>query len=514
MLLANCLLSLLIWVPILGGVLVLLLSKVHSGTVLPRWVALISAVATLALCIPLYSGFDFTSYQMQYQETYNWVPQFGIHYSLGVDGISLLFIALTCFTNLIIILSAWRVVKYHVAQYMAVFLFSTGIMNGAFCAMDAILFFSFWEASMVPMYLGIGIWGGQRRAYAALKFFLYTFLGSIFMLVAFLYMANKTGSFSIIDFQNLALSSDTQNWIFLAFLLAFAVKVPMWPTHTWLPDAHTEAPAGGSVVLAALMLKMGAYGFIRLALPIAPGVTQSMDWLLITLSLIAIVYVGFATIVQKDMKRLIAYSSVSHMGLVTLGIFMVFRLVRETNGFNFGVHEEAILSVQGAMFQMIAHAFSSGALFLGASYLFQRFGSRQISDYRGMANVMPVFAAFYMLFAMANVGLPGTSGFVGEFMIILAAFKMNFWVALAAASTLVLAPAYTLWMYKRVLFGEIKSQSLAKGKDLTKLELLVFILLAAPILVFGIYPNLILQVSHASVGHFINLVVSKIAASS
>lgn len=512
--LANCLLSLLIWLPILGGALVLLVSKVHAGTALPRWLALVFALATLALCIPLYTGFDFTTYQMQYVERYNWIAPFGIQYALGVDGISLLFIALTCFTNLIIILSAWRVIKHHVAQYMAVFLFSTGIMNGAFCALDAILFYSFWEASMVPMYLGIGIWGGQRRAYAAMKFFLYTFLGSIFMLIAFLYMANQTGNFSIISFQNLNLSATTQNWIFVAFLLAFAVKVPMWPTHTWLPDAHTEAPAGGSVVLAALMLKMGAYGFIRLAMPIVPGVTQSMDWLLIGLSLIAIVYVGFATIVQKDMKRLIAYSSVSHMGLVTLGIFMVFRLVRETSGFSFGGNEEAIMSVQGAMFQMIAHAFSSGALFLGASYLFIRFGSRLISDYQGIANSMPVFAAFYMLFAMANVGLPGTSGFVGEFLIILAAFKVNFWVALAAASTLVLAPAYTLWMYKRVLFGEVKGHSLAKGKDLTGLELLVFILLAAPILIFGIDPNLILQVSHASVVHFVALVVSKVAVSS
>lgn len=512
--LANYLLSLLIWVPILGGVLVLMLSKVHSGTALPRWVALVFAVATLALCIPLYAGFDFTSYQMQYLERYNWIPQFGIQYALGVDGISLLFIALTSFTNLIIILSAWRVVKHHVAQYMAVFLISTGIMNGAFSALDAMLFYSFWEASMIPMYLGIGIWGGQRRAYAAIKFFLYTFLGSIFMLVAFLYLANKSGNFSIIGFQTVLLSSDTQNWIFLAFLLAFAVKVPMWPMHTWLPDAHTEAPAGGSVVLAALMLKMGAYGFIRLALPIVPGVTQTMDWLLIGLSLMAIVYVGFAAIVQKDMKRLIAYSTVSHMGIVTLGIFMVFRLVRDSTGFNFAGNEEAIMSVQGAVFQMIGHAFSSGALFLGASYLFQRFGSRQISDYRGIANVMPVFAAFFMLFAMANVGLPGTSGFVGEFLVILAAFKTNFWVATAAASTLILAPAYTLWMYKRVLFGEVKNQTLAKGQDLTKLELFIFILLAAPILIFGIYPELILYVSHAAVVHFVELVANKVAISS
>ncbi|MDF2939817.1 MAG: nuoM [Gammaproteobacteria bacterium] len=512
--LANYLLSLLIWLPIVGGMLVLMLSKIHSGTVLPRWVALLFAVATLGLCVPLYMGFDASSYHMQYVENYSWIPQFGLRYALGVDGISLLFIALTCFTNLIIILAAWRVVKHHVAQYMAVFLFSTGIMNGAFCSLDAILFYSFWEASMIPMYLGIGMWGGQRRAYAAIKFFLYTLLGSVFMLIAFLYLAGKSGSFSIIDFQNISLSPYTQNWVFLAFLAAFAVKIPMWPVHTWLPDAHTEAPAGGSVVLAALMLKMGAYGFIRLAMPIVPGVTQSMDWLLIALSLIAIVYVGFATIVQKDMKRLIAYSSVSHMGLVTLGIFMVFRLVREVNGINFPAHEEAIISVQGAMFQMIAHAFSSGALFLGASLLFQRFGSRQINDYRGLANVMPIFAAFYMLFAMANVGLPGTSGFVGEFLIILAAFKVNFWVALAAGSTLVIAPAYTLWMYKRVLFGEVKNHSLAKGKDVTGLELFVFILLAAPILIFGIYPDLILQVSHATVAHFVDLVVSKVAASS
>lgn len=506
---SSILLSLLIWVPVIGALLTILIDRQNRQPELAKWVALGFALLTLVLCIPMLQAFDADSYQMQLTESVAWIPQWGINYSLGVDGISVLFIVLSAFTNLVVILSAWNVIKDRVGQYMAIFLLSTGIVNGAFAATNAILFYIFFEASMVPMFLSVGIWGSKRRAYASMKFFLYTFLGSIFMLVAFLYLYTRSGSFDITILQTLAngihpvLTRGQQDWIFLAFLAAFAVKIPMWPVHTWLPDAHTEAPSGGSVVLAALMLKMGAYGFIRFSLPIVPDVHASLDWLLIALSLIAIVYVGFASIVQKDMKRLIAYSSVSHMGLVTLGIFMVFMIVGQSAGHDAAAHADATLAVQGAIFQMIAHAFSSGALFIGVGYLYDRFGSRLVKDYQGVAHVMPVFAAFYMLFAMANVGLPGTSGFVGEFMVILAAFKAHIWIAIVASLTLVLAPAYTLWMYKRVIFGELKDTRLEKGQDLTKNEWLVFGLLAIPVIVFGVYPEAILHLSHASAEHFV-----------
>jgi NADH-quinone oxidoreductase subunit M len=426
-----------------------------------------------------------------------------------VDGLSVLFITLTCFTNLIIILAAWRGIRVKIAQYMAIFLISTGIMNGAFAATDAILFYTFWEASLIPMYLGIGVWGSSRRSYAAMKFFLYTFLGSIFMLIAFLFMGFKAGNYNISGFDTLSLTQTQEDWIFLAFLAAFAVKIPMWPVHTWLPDAHSEAPSGGSVVLAALMLKMGGYGFMRFSLPIVPDVTQDLGWLLISLSLIAIIYVGFACIVQKDMKRLIAYSSVSHMGIVTLGIFSVFMIVGQTHD-----PVDATVSVQGAIFQMIAHAFSSGALFIGVGYLYDRFGSRSIRDFSGVAKGMPIFAAFYMLFAMANVGLPGTSGFVGEFMVILSVFKANIWIAFFAAVTLILAPAYTLWLYKRVLFGEPKTQAIAKAEDIHGVELLIFVLLAVPVVLFGVYPEPILNLSHATSMHFVTHAIEQIPAGS
>ncbi len=504
--LGQYILSLLIWFPILGGFLTLATGNDKHAQI-NRWVALTFAIITLLLCVPLYMNFDATQWQMQFVENVSWIPMLNVHYALGVDGISMLFILLTCFTNLIVVLAAWRAVTKNVAQYMAVFLISTGIMNGAFCATDSILFYFFWEASLIPMYLGIGIWGGKLRSYAAIKFFLYTFLGSIFLLVAFLYMGSKAGSFSIADFSQLSLSPGVEDLLFLAFFAAFAVKIPMWPVHTWLPDAHTEAPAGGSVVMAALMLKMGAYGFLRFSLPIVPDVHQNYEWFLIILSLIAVVYVGFACVVQKDMKRLIAYSSISHMGIVTLGLFMVFMIVAKT-----GDPADAMLSIQGAMFQMIAHAFSSGALFVGVSYLYLRFGSRMISDYQGVAKSMPVFAAFYMLFAMANVGLPGTSGFVGEFLVILAAFKANIWIALIAAFTVILAPAYTLWMYKRVLFGKMTNPSLAQTTDIKGSEIAVFVLLAIPILVFGVYPEWILQISHATTAHFVQMIMQKIPA--
>lgn len=501
---ANEILSLLIWLPILGGALVLATGNDKHAEA-TRWVALVFGIFTMLLAILAYINFNPALWQMQFVEDVAWIPALHVRYSLGIDGISLLFILLTCFTNLIIILAAWHGVKTKIAQYMAVFLVSTGIMNGAFAATDSILFYFFWEASLIPMYLGIGVWGGKLRAYASLKFFLYTFLGSVFMLMALLYMGAKTGNFSISSFTQLPLTINEQDLIFLAFLAAFAVKIPMWPVHTWLPDAHTEAPAGGSVVLAALMLKMGAYGFIRFSLPIVPNIHREFEWLLIALSLIAVIYVGFACLAQKDMKRLIAYSSVSHMGIVTLGLFMVFTIVGQTHD-----QVDAMMSIQGAMFQMIAHAFSSGALFVGVSYLYLRFGSRMISDYQGITHSMPVFAAFYMLFAMANVGLPGTSGFVGEFLVILAAFKANIWIATAAAVTVILAPAYTLWMYKRVLFGTYKTPEMKKGRDVHGMELTVFILLAVPIIVFGVYPDALLHVSQATTQHFVEVIMQKI----
>ncbi len=507
---SGILLSLLIWFPILGGIGCIVLGHKSVDKKVICWTATLLSVITLGLCLPLYLGFDSSRWQMQFNEFLPWIPAFNMNYSLGVDGISVLFIILTCFTNLIIVLSSWKVINHKLAQFMAIFLISTGIMNGAFAARDAMLFYMFWEASMIPMLLGLGIWGGFRRSYAAIKFFLYTLLGSIFLLIALLYLQSQTGSFDIASFENIQVSSAVEDALFLAFLAAFAVKIPMWPVHTWLPDAHTEAPSGGSVVLAALMLKMGAYGFIRFSFPILPGIHESFDWLLIGLSLVAVIYIGFAALAQKDMKRLIAYSSISHMGLVTLGIFAVFMIVGKTHDTT-----EAMVSVQGAMFQMIAHAFSAGGLFIGVGYIYDRFGSRLMQDYQGLAHVMPVFAAFYMLFAMANVGLPGTSGFVGEFLIIMAVFKANFWVACGAALTVVIAPAYTLWMYKRVLFGDPLGKKYEKslGLDIQikSLEFWVFVLLAVPILVFGLYPEPILAVSQASVGHFVELITSKIS---
>ncbi len=514
---SDILLSLLIWMPLLGALLAVLVDQKNRNPHLARWIGLGFALLTLVLCIPLIADFNALSPAMQFQEHWVWIPFLHINYSLGVDGISVLFIALTAFTNVVVILSAWNVIQDRVGQYMAIFLISTGVMNGAFAATNAILFYIFWEASMIPMLLGVGIWGSKRRAYASIKFFLYTFLGSIFMLVAFLYMFTKTGNFSIGAFQGLAhpgglhdLTRTEQGWIFLAFLAAFAVKIPMWPFHTWLPDAHTEAPSGGSVILAALMLKMGAYGFIRFSLPIVPDVHADMAWLLIGLSLIAIVYVGLASIVQKDMKRLIAYSSISHMGIVTLGMFSVFMIVGQMAGHSLQNHSDAVLALQGAIFQMISHAFSSGALFIAVGYLYDRFGSRLISDYQGLAKTMPVFAAFFMLFSMANVGLPGTSGFVGEFMVLIAVFKANVWIALIAGLTLILAPAYTLWMVKRILFGRIQSAAITNAKDLGANEWLVMILLAIPVILFGVYPELILHLSHATASHFVNHIAGDI----
>lgn len=499
MLFQGYLLSLLIWLPILGGVILFWMERGGKSV---RWIALLFSVATLALCIPLYMAFDANDWHMQWTEHHQWIPGLNLGDDLGVDGLSVLFIMLTCFTNLILVLSSWNSVRAKANQAFGIFLISAGISNGIFAATEAILFYFFWEASMIPMYLGLGLWGGKERAQAALKFFLFTFAGSIFLLLAFLYLHVKTHSFGIGDFQNASLtqlSKQAEDWLFLAFLIAFAVKIPMWPLHTWMPDAHRESPSGGSVILGALMLKMGAYGFLRFSLPIAPMVNMSLIWLVVILSLIAIVYVGLASVAQKDLKQLVAYSSVSHMGIVVLGLFATLLILFKTSD-----TAMALISLQGAVFQMIAHAFSSGALLIGMGYLAERFHSRFIKDYQGLAHAMPIFAAFFMLFSMANVGLPGTSGFVGEFLVILAAFKTSIWVALLAALTLIIAPAYTLWMYKKVLFGEERTS--LKSTDLDPMEIFVFVLLAIPVVVFGIYPEPILNLSHAAMAHLVQTI--------
>ncbi|MCF6768093.1 NADH-quinone oxidoreductase subunit M [Thiotrichales bacterium 19S11-10] len=494
----GTLLDILIWLPIVGSFFVMILFNDDKKALTARWVALVIAIITFLFSLLLYANFNALSDKMQFLQVVNWIPIINAKYALGVDGISVLFIMLTSFTTVIIILGAWKTIHVKVSQHMSIFLMTCGITNGVFSAMDSLLFYVFWEASLIPMTLAIGIWGGQNRVYAAMKFFLYAFFGSVFMLIAILYLYSETGSFMIQDFYNLRLPVEVQWLLTLSFWIAFAVKVPMWPVHTWLPDAHTEAPAGGSVVLAALMLKMGAYGFIRFSLPMFPEIHMSIDEFLIGLSLIAIVYVGIASIVQKDAKRLIAYSSISHMGIVTLGIFSVFLIFART-----GHTDSALLGVQGAVFQMIAHAFSSGGLFIGISFLSARMKTRMIDDYQGVAFSMPIFAAFFMLFCLANVGLPGTSGFVGEFLVILGVFKASPLLALLAGLTLILAPAYTLWMYKRVIFGKVKNEKIQALKDISGVEILVFVLLAIPTIWFGIYPEPILHLSQAASNGFI-----------
>ncbi|MFC4892975.1 NuoM family protein [Pseudofrancisella aestuarii] len=521
------LLSLIIWMPIVGGFTVLATKTEELHGDAARWVALVFSAMTLLLCIPLVTGFDVGSYQMQYQESYRWFTGFGnhdIYYSLGVDGFSVLFIVLTCFATLVIVLAAWTSIKTKVRQYMAIFLITCGLTNGVFCANDSILFYVFWEALLIPTTLGIGIWGGKKKAYAAVKYFMYTFFGSVFLLAAILYLQSQVvqqpanalvnaDTYSIQNFIAWATQSQgldqaikftlTAQWlVFGAFFLAFAVKIPMWPFHSWLPDAHSEAPAGGSVILAALMLKLGAYGFLRFAIPMLPEVASSLEYVLIAMSLIAIVYVGIVAVAQTDVKRLIAYSSISHMGLVTLGLFSIFLLKNASPELG---ETHAQLAIQGAVFQMIAHAFSSGGMFIGIGYLYLRMHTREISDFSGVAKTMPIFAGFFMLFCMANVGLPGTSGFVGEFMILLAVFQYSPLFALIAGLTLIIAPVYTLWMYKRVFFGEVTSTQVAGLKDLGRMELFVFILLAAPTLFFGFYPEPILKISSAASAHIVGL---------
>ncbi|MCD6055624.1 MAG: nuoM [Gammaproteobacteria bacterium] len=495
----NILLSLLIWIPIIGGGLVLFTGN-DKNAKQARVIGLIVSCLTLLLCIPLVRGFDPHIYTMQFRETVVWIPAYNINYDIGIDGISLTLILLTAFTTFIVILSSWKTIRIRVAQFMAAFLIMQGLMIGVFAAIDSILFYVFWEGILIPMYLSIGIWGSVNRSYASIKFFLYTFFGSAIMLVALLYLYSQSGSFSILSFYEVKLSQSAQNWIFLAFFLAFAVKVPMWPVHTWLPDAHTEAPAGGSVVLAALMLKMGVYGFLRFSLPIVPDACRSLDWLIILLSLIAIAYIGLVAIAQQDMKKLIAYSSIAHMGFATLGCFMIFKIIDKTG--NLG---DAYMSLEGGMVQMISHAFSSGAMFVVVGILYDKLHTRLIGDYGGVANKMPILAAFFMLFAMANVGLPGTSGFVGEFMVILSGIQASFWITFFAATTLILSASYTLWMYKRVFFGKVANDNVESLTDIRGLDILVFSLLGFMTLFLGIYPQAVLNLLHTTIGHLLDI---------
>jgi NADH-quinone oxidoreductase subunit M len=497
----HALLSYLIWLPIAAGVLILLLGD--RNIALGRWLALAASLATLALAVPLWAHFDTNTANLQFSQMLPWIPRFRAFYALGVDGISMPLIVLTAFMTVPVVIAGWTVIETRPAQYYAAFLIMEGLMIGVFAATDALLFYFFWEAMLIPMFLIIGIWGGPRRVYATIKFFLYTFLGSVFMLAALIYMYVKAGDYSIASFQALPLSLIEQRWIFAAFLLAFAVKVPMWPVHTWLPDAHVEAPTGGSVILAAIMLKMGGYGFLRFSLPVTPDASRELDLLVITLSLIAVIYIGYVALVQQDMKKLIAYSSISHMGFVTLGAFVMYEIMRNT-----GSLQGAGMGVDGAMVQMVSHGLISGALFLCVGVLYDRLHSRQIADYGGVVNTMPVFGAFMVLFALANTGLPGTSGFVGEFLVIIASFRASFWYSALAAVTLMLGAAYTLWLVKRVVFGPVTSPRVAALQDLNGREFIVLGTLAAAVLLIGVWPAPLLKVMQPTVHHLLSQAVA------
>ncbi|HRP72862.1 MAG TPA: NADH-quinone oxidoreductase subunit M [Luteimonas sp.] len=476
------LLSLLIWLPILGGVAVLGFGEKRAQAA--RWVALAIALAVFLISLSLFTGFDYAATGLQFGERRAWIPAYDIQYHLGADGISVALIILTTLTTALVLVGAWTAIDRRVSQYYASMLILEGLMIGVFSAVDALLFYVFFEAMLIPMFIIIGVWGGPRRVYASIKFFLYTFLGSIFMLVGLIYLYLQAGSWQLPDLYALPLSSTEQMWLFFAFLAAFAVKVPMFPVHTWLPDAHVEAPTGGSVILAAIMLKIGGYGFLRFSLPITPDAGHEWAWLLIALSLIAVVYVGLVALAQEDMKKLIAYSSVSHMGFVTLGIFIAFALVRDV-----GNTDAARLGLQGAMVQMISHGFISGAMFSCVGVLYDRMHTRMIKDYGGVANVMPWFTFFMVLFAMANSGLPGTSGFVGEFMVILASYQAHPLIAFTAALTLIIGAGYTLWLVKRVMFGEVANAHVAELKDINYREWIVLGVFAAGTLLIGVWPK-------------------------
>jgi NADH-quinone oxidoreductase subunit M len=495
------LLSALVWLPIATGIVVLLMGEKRIAAA--RWVALIGSLITLVLALPLMMQFDGSTANFQFVEKLPWISGFNAYYELGVDGIALPLVLLTAFITVPVIIAGWTVIEQRPAQYFAAFLIMEGLMIGVFSAMDSLLFYFFWEAMLIPMFLIIGIWGGPRRVYATIKFFLYTFLGSVFMLVALIYMYVKAGDYAIASFQMLPLTKIEQRWIFVAFLLAFAVKVPMWPVHTWLPDAHVEAPTGGSVILAAIMLKMGGYGFLRFSLPIAPDASRDLAMLMIFLSLVAVVYIGFVALVQTDMKKLIAYSSIAHMGFVTLGAFIAFDIVQNT-----GSLKGAVMGVDGAMVQMISHGLVSGALFLCVGVMYDRLHSREISSYGGVINTMPKFAAFMVLFALANTGLPGTSGFVGEFMVIIASFKASFWYSVLAAVTLILGAAYTLWLVKRVIFGPVANDGVASLSDLNGREFLILAVLAVGVLLLGVWPSPLVNMMEASVHHLVDQAVA------
>ena len=503
MMLGGHLLSLLIWLPIVGGFVVLGLGQRVAAA---KWLSLVISGFSLVLSVPLWTWFKPGTPMMQFVERSPWISTIHADYYLGVDGISMPLILLTTFTTVLIVIASWTNVAKRVAQYFAAFLILEGLMIGVFAAMDGALFYVLWEAMLIPMFIIIGVWGGPRRVYATIKFFLYTFIGSLLMLVALIYMYLKSGTYELAVFQHMSLTLTEQTFIFLAFFAAFAVKVPMWPVHTWLPDAHVEAPTGGSVVLAAIMLKMGGYGFLRFSLPIAPDASRELDWLIIALSLIAVVYIGFVALAQRDMKKLIAYSSIAHMGFVTLGMFIGFQIVAHT-GRTTGIE----LGMDGAVVQMLSHGLVSGAMFLCVGVMYDRVHSREISAYGGVVNTMPKFAAFAVLFALANSGLPGTSGFIGEFLVILASFKANVWYAFLAASILVLGAAYTLWLVKRVIFGEVGNDKVAALKDLNGREFLVLGVLAAAVLFVGLWPAPLLDVMRASTQHLAQqLLVSKI----
>jgi len=500
----NHLLSLLIWLPIVGAIPVLLAGSGRPG--LARWLALLVAVLTFIASLCLLPAYNAADGALQLAESHVWIASLGVHYSLAVDGISIALILLTTFVGILVIVGAWEVIQDKPQQYMAAMLVLEGLMIGVFCATDALLFYVFFEAMLIPMFILIGVWGGPRRVYATLKFFIYTFLGSIFMLIGLIYLYLKAGTFDLHTLAALPLTMREQTWLFFAFLLAFAIKVPMVPVHTWLPDAHVEAPTGGSVVLAAVMLKVGTYGFLRFILPITPDAGDHYAWVVIVLSLVAIVYIGYVALVQDDMKKLVAYSSVAHMGFVTLGIFIAFMLVRDA-----GNLEMANLGMQGAMVQMISHGFVSGAMFTCIGVMYDRMHTRQIKDYGGVINVMPWFGFFYVLFAMANSGLPGTSGFVGEFMVVLASFAANPWIALFAAFTLIIGAAYTLWMVKRVLWGDITNPHVHEMKEINGREAFVLISFAAAVLALGIWPQPLIHLMDASVSQLVQqLAVHKI----
>jgi NADH-quinone oxidoreductase subunit M len=487
-------LSLAIWTPIVFGAVLLALGR-DSQAQLVRWIALIGSVVSLVVTLPLYGGFRLGTAEMQFVEKTVWIPRFNVNYHLGVDGISLWFVLLTAFITVIVVIAGWEVIQKKVNQYMAAFLILSGLMIGVFSALDGVLFYVFFEATLIPMYLIIGIWGGPNKIYAAFKFFLYTLLGSLLTLVAFIYLYTRAGgSFDILTWHSLPLSGTAQTLLFFALFAAFAVKVPMWPVHTWLPDVHVEAPTGGSAVLAAIMLKLGAYGFLRFSLPVLPDASREWAWLMIALSLIAVIYVGLVALVQQDMKKLVAYSSVAHMGFVTLGFFI----------FN-------DMGISGGLIQMIAHGFVSGAMFLCIGVLYDRVHSREIASYGGVVNTMPRFTAFALLFAMANCGLPGTAGFVGEWMVILGAVKANFWIGVAAATAVISGAAYTLWMFKRVYFGPVVNDDVRELTDINAREFVMLALLAIAVLWMGLYPKPMTDVMDASVANLIKQVaVSKL----